>query len=247
MSNVCDDIRAALSGFEICTETEHGSRVTTHCVYPSFEPVDVFVVRFGDGFRVHDGGGAVRSGWTHGRDNLLISRMLSKQATKYQIKVSDDALVADTPSADWLASAIMAVANASAAAAHAALDRFVVATEAVLKERILSALKVAFPAKMIAVEYEIAGESKKHRFDFAVTETSGSVLLLDAVAPHHISVASKYVAFSDISHRKDLRTDRWAVHEKELDAGDASLLLQVAEIVPVKALPEGLKRRVLLQ
>ena len=100
---------------------------------------------------------------------------------------------------------------------------------------------------MIAIDYEIAGESKKHKFDFAVTEFSGAVLLLDAVAPHHISVASKYVAFSDVSHRRDFRTDRWAVHEKELDASDASLLLQVAEIVPVKALPEGLKRRVLLQ
>ena len=247
MNKVYDDIKAALSAFEVCTETEHGSRVTTHCLYPSFDPVNVFVVRFGDGYRVHDGGGAVRSSWMHGRDDVLISRMLAKQASKYQIKIVDDALMADAPSIDWLASAILAVANASAATAHVVLDRVVTATEAVLKERILSVLKTMVPLKMIAVDYEVAGQSKKHKFDFAVTEFSGTTLLLNAVAPHHISVSSKYVAFADVIHRHGFRTDRWAVHDKELDRSDVSLLLQVAEIVPMQALPEGLKRKVLLQ
>jgi hypothetical protein len=48
------------------------------------------------------------------------------------------------------------------------------------------------------------------------------------LAPHHISVSSKYVAFSDIIHRDDVKTDRWAVHDKDLDLSDVSLLLQVA-------------------
>src|SRR6266478_6551619 len=100
MSKACNDIRAALSAFEVCTETEQGSRVTTHCLYPSFEPVNVFVVRFGGGFRVHDGGGAIRSAWTHGREESLVARMLTKQALRYQIKVVDDALVTEVPSVD---------------------------------------------------------------------------------------------------------------------------------------------------
>jgi hypothetical protein len=245
MTKACDDIKAALSAFEVCTETEDGSRVATHCLYPSFEPVEVFVVRFGDGFRVHDGGGATRSAWTHGRDNVLIGRMLTKQANRYQIGVIDDALVASVPSIDWLASAILAVANASAAAAHAALDRFVTATETVLKDKILKVLKSTVPVSMVAVGYEVAGQSKIHKFDFAVTEFDGSMLLLNAVAPHHISVASKYVAFSDIIHREDVRTDRWAVHDKELEPSDVSLLQQVADIVPMKALQKGLERLML--
>jgi hypothetical protein len=245
MSKACEDIRLALSAFEVCTETEQGSRVTTHCLYPSFEPVNVFVVRFGGGFRVHDGGGAVRSAWTHGREESLVARMLTKQALRYEIKVVDDSLVAEVPSVDWLASAILAVANASAAAAHAALDRFVTATETVLKDKILKVLKSTVPPAMIKVDYEVAGQSKRHKFDFAVTEFDGSMLLLNAVAPHHISVSSKYVAFSDIIHREGVRTDRWAVHDKELESSDVSLLLQVAEIVPMQALPTGLSRLML--
>ncbi|WP_316184253.1 hypothetical protein [Bradyrhizobium sp. SZCCHNRI1003] len=247
MSKACDEITAALSLYEVCSETEQGTRITTHCLYPSFEPVSVFVVRFGDGFRVHDGGGAVRSAWTHGRDEAAVGRLLSRQAQKYQIKVSDDALVAEAPNAEWLASAILAVANASAATAHAALDRFVAATETALKDKILQVLKTKLPAAMIAVDYEVAGQSKRHRFDFAVKEFDGSMLLLNAVAPHHISISAKYVAFSDVIHRETagIRVDRWAVHDKNLDAADISLLQQVADIVPMQALPRGLDRLML--
>jgi hypothetical protein len=245
VSNACDDIRAALAAFEVCTETDQGSRVTTHCLYPSFDPVNVYVVKFGSGYRVHDGGGAAQSSWTHGRDDNLIARMLSKQANLYQIGLVKDALTAEVASADWLGPAILAVANASAAVAHAVVDRMMTATETVLKDKILRVLKETVPPTTIAVDYEIAGQSKRHKFDFAVTEFDGSMLLLNAVAPHHISVSSKYVAFSDVVHRDDVRTDRWAVHDKGLDPSDVSLLLQVAEIIPMQALSGGLKRLML--
>jgi hypothetical protein len=42
--------------------------------------------------------------------------------------------------------------------------------------------------------------------------------------------------------RAGVKTDNWAVHEKDLEPDDVSLLLQVADIVPVRALPDGLKR-----
>lgn len=115
----CDEVRTALDAFGVCTETEEGSRVATHCVYPSFDPVHVFVVRYGDGFRVHDGGGALRAAWLHGREEANIRRMIAKQAVRFQVRVLDDAIVADAPSAEWLTSAILSVANASAWAAHA--------------------------------------------------------------------------------------------------------------------------------
>jgi hypothetical protein len=246
MNKACDDIKAALSAFEVCTETDEGSRVTTHCLYPSFDPVNVFVVRFGDGFRVHDGGGAVRSAWTHGREDSLVIT----DANEAGIEISNQSFgrcpVADVPSIDWLASAILAVANASAAAAHAALDRFVTATETVLKDKILRSLKSTVPPSMIAVDYEVAGQSKRHKFDFAVTEFDGSMLLLNAIAPHHISVSSKYVAFSDIIHREGIRTDRWAVHDKELEpsfSADVEYRDITSEGLLRQSSFKGLKRR----
>jgi hypothetical protein len=244
----CDDVRAALSSFDVCTETSEGSRIVTHCLYPSFEPVNIFVVRFGDGFRVHDSGGAMQAAWMHGRDEGLTRRMLAKQATRYQINIVDDALVADVPNAEWLTPAILAVANASAAAAHATLDRVVSASEHVLRDRILSVLKETISQSQIGVEYEIVGQSgKSHRFDFAVREPHDHLLLINAVAPHHISVSSKYVAFADIIRREGEGTDRFAVHEKPLESSDVLLLQQVADIVPVKSLQAGIKRLALVR
>lgn len=239
----CEDVRAALSAFDVCTETEHGSRVATHCLYPSFDPVYVFVVRFGDGFRVHDGGGAMQSAWMHGRDESLIRRTMTKQAARYQVQIIDDSLVVDVPNAEWLTPAILAVANASAAAAHAALDRVVSATERMLRDRILGVLKETIAASDIAPEFEIAGKSgKKHRFDFAIQEKRDTLLLINAVAPHHISVSAKYVAFADVIQREGRDFDRFAVHDKPLESGDISLLQQVADIVPVRSLRPGIER-----
>lgn len=238
----CEDVRAALTGFDACVETEQGSRVTTHCLYPSFDPVHVFVARLGDGFRVHDGGGAVKSAWMHGRHDSLIRKVLSRQAIKYQIVVDGNCLVANIPNRDWLCSAIMAVANASASAAHIALDRMVSATERVLKDRILDVLRSTITHSEIKTEYTATGKSGKvHHFDFAVQEPDNSLLLISAVAPHHISVSAKYVAFSDVLHRTDGRIDRFAVHDRELDESDISLLLQVAEIVPITSLKKGVQ------
>ncbi len=50
----CEDILAALAGEATCEQTPSGMRVETHCLYPSFDPVDVFVVRHGEGFIVTD-------------------------------------------------------------------------------------------------------------------------------------------------------------------------------------------------
>ena len=239
----CDDIQAALAAFNSCTETDQGSRVATHCLYPSFEPVDVFVVRLGDGFRVHDGGGATRSAWLHGRDESLIGRMVSKQAVRYQISVVGDTLVADAPNLDWLGSAILAVANASAAAAYAALDRFVSASEAALKDK---ARLLCSRRRALTLDHcgRLRGRWPQQEAPVRLcrSRVRWGMLLLNAVSPHHVSISSKYVAFSDIIHREDMRTDRWAVHDRPLDTGDVSLLLQVADIVPLTSLHQGLER-----
>src|SRR3712207_506186 len=96
----CEQIKAALAAFDICVETDEGARVTTHCLYPSFEPVNVFVIGFEEGFKIHDGGGASRSAWIHGRDDSLIVRVMGKHARRYNLVVSDGMFVASIPSSD---------------------------------------------------------------------------------------------------------------------------------------------------
>lgn len=240
----CDQVLSMLNTLAECVETHEGTRVGTHCLYPSFDPVRVFVVGFGGGFKVHDGGGAIRCAWDHGRNFATIRRSLKKQANIHRLDLVEDTLVATIPSWDWLVSAILSVANASAAAARIAVEHASMSTEDSLKERIEGLLYSMLPASSIVKDYEVAGRSgKKYGFDFAVRRHGLNWLLIDSVIPHHSSISSKYVAFSD-TRDNDTTEGRFAVYDKPLDDQDAALLQQVTALVPFGSLPSGIRSRV---
>lgn len=230
----CDEVHAAISGLVVCDETTSGARVATHCLYPSFDMVRVSVAKMGDGFKVHDDGGAFREAWLHGRDEPLIMRTLKQEAEKFRLKISDTSLVADVPSSDWLLSAILTVSNASSIAARRAVERITTAAEAALVDRISGVLLERFGKSHVKAGLDVRGASGGVRhFDFGVTSPDGVELLINGVLPHHGSVSSKYVAFADtdIERRRKL-----AVFDKSLETADIALLQQVADIVPFRAL-----------
>lgn len=236
---VCDDVRAALGSAEFCEETDRGARVVTHCLYPSFEPVSVFVARFGDGYAVSDGGGAVAAAWIHGRDD--IKKILKREAVRFGAEAAGDSIQAEAPSMEWLRTAILAVANASSSAARHAVERAVTANEKVLAERIYEALAKVVPSQRIAREFEYRGASGKNwRADYAVV-TDANRLILNAVTPHHASISAKYVAFADIESDGKL-VEKFAVFERPLESDDKSLITQVAALVPIRSLAAGTRR-----
>jgi hypothetical protein len=225
---------AALAEFNVCLETQDGSRITTHCLYPSFDPVNVFVSRFGEGFQIHDGGGAHRSSWMHGRDDLIAGKALKRWAARYQLAVTEgQALQCVVQDISWLSNAILGVANASAGAANEIVEHVAVATETALKTRIYNVLSEVTPKNNLHRDYEFRGASGKlHAFDFAIAKED-QVSLLDAVAPHHVSVSAKYVAFADAGGHTG--PTKYAVYDRELDVGDTALLQQVADLLPFSA------------
>lgn len=242
---ICEDVRAALGAGEICEESDAGARVVTHCLYPSFTPVSIFVTKLGDGYRITDGGGALRNAWVHGREEKMLERILAREASRFHLKVSNGALVADAPSIDWLRAAVLAVANASASAAHAAIGKAAAATERALKDRIYLALSHVAPERAIGTDVQVIGASGDIRsFDYGVRIEGDGELLVSAVAPHHSSIYAKYVAFADTKELPQ-STSRFAVYDRPLNEGDVSLMLQVAELVPLQAL-DTKARRVLL-
>lgn len=236
---VCDDVRAALGSAEFCEETDRGARILTHCLYPSFEPVSVFVARFGDGYAVSDAGGAVAAAWAHGRDD--IKKILRREALRFGVEATGDAIQAEASSIEWLRTAILAVANASSSAASHAVERAVLANEKVLAERIYETLAKVVPVQKIAREFEYRGASGKNwRADYAIV-TDFSRLIINAVTPHHASISAKYVAFADIE-ASERAVEKFAVFERPLESDDKSLITQVAALVPIKSLAAGTRR-----
>lgn len=242
----CADLEAAFQAIPACVETEDGVRYTTHCLYPSFEPVDVFIITAASGFIVHDGGGAARAAWRCGRDARVIEQMIGQQSNAYQLTIRDQALTSRVPTVDWLPSAIMAVANASASAARAATETAsapMPLAEITLRDLVRSVLFEMVSASKVAAEFDLRGKSgKRHRFDFGIRERTGAFTLIDTVSPHHVSIASRYVAFSDVSGLNGVVHGKFVVHDRPLDPEDVSLLGQFADVVPFGSLRSGLQR-----
>ena len=227
----CDAIRLAMADFDACEPTLDGSRIATHCLYPSFESVHVYVVKEGETFVVHDGKGAFNSAWGHARDDKLITAAVDKEAHRFHLRNDNNRLVVSDVPGDWLRSAILAVANASAAAATSAVARVIAVADEALVAKIDKTLTATIAPSRIARNFAVRGASGGNRkFDFAIRGADGYDLFVNGVTSHHSSYFAKYVAFSDVEVD---RSNKIAIRDEELKTDVESLMLKVATIVPL--------------
>ncbi len=226
------EIKLALEKLHEVSETPEGVCLQTTCLYPSFSPVEVFIVKFGDGYHVHDGGASRAIAWEHGRDFALVDRQLKKEAGRFGVDYKKGRLLIKIPSAEWLESAILSVSNAASVGVLRSVEKIVKVSEETLRSRMRKVLLKHVPEKNVALEYEFIGTSgKHHKFDFAITGNGQPKTLIDAVAPFHISIASKYVAFADLQSGPEL--DGYVVYDNNIEDSDKALLQQVAQVVPL--------------
>ena len=236
----CDAIQDALSDFAACEETPDGARILTHCLYPSFTPVPIYVVKFGDGFIVHDNGEAKATAWSHARDAAVATRYLNEQALKYGLKLEAGRLSVTVQTADWLTSAILAVANGAAMAAGQAVEHVARSAIVILQDAIQQALIGRFAASRVTSKPVRPGASgRSYEFDFAVSD-AGHTILVDAVTPYANSINSKYTAFSDVGSLLEKRG--LVVFDKPLEPSDKTLLSEVADVVPLTSLTDRIAR-----
>lgn len=225
----CSHINNALGEFGGCEPSENGYRVTTHCMYPSFEPVCVFVRPVADGFLIHDGGGAVTNGWHHGLDVGGSTRSLTKSAEMFGCEFGSGMIRIVVENQDWLYSGITSVANASADAARTAVGKTKITNERGLIRKTKKFFDSVSWRPETKLEERVHGASGKlHTYDLAVFH-QGSTALIDAVVSHPASIASKYLAFSDTENRMGLY--KYAIYDSELTSEDKSLISDVADLV----------------
>lgn len=236
----CSAIKEALAPFADCEATPNGARILTHCLYPSFQPVAVYVVGFGKGFIVHDGGDAQAVCWAHGRDERATTRYFNEQATKHGLRYVDGNLKLVIEDPTWLASAILAVANAASGAANASVEHIARSAMVVLQDAIHQALIGRFAKSNVLVHpTRTGGSGRSYDFDFGVID-SGRMVLIDAVTPYAASINSKYTAFSDVMQTLD--GIGFAVFDRPLQAPEKTLLSQVAQVVPLASMTRGVER-----
>jgi hypothetical protein len=240
----CEALRRLFAKHDHCEATDRGLRMATHCYYPSFDRVWVYISHHGEGFRVTDGGEAARAAFMHGRDEAAFAASLRKACSRYGLEPSNGALVAEVKEADWIFAAVLAVANGAAQAASETSTKVSERKVKMLKEKIHDTVAEIVPRHAIATEFMFRGNSGHlWKIDFAVIETRRP-LLLKAIVPDQNSINSNYTAFSDIAEiKEDVR--RFSVHDTELKPEDKSLMLQVAELVPLASLDRGARAALL--
>jgi hypothetical protein len=225
----CQQISEALGEFGVCESTERGTRVTTHCLYPSFEPVSVFIVSSKVGFEVHDNAGAVTSAWLHGRERAAIGKILAKSARIYGCDFDKDVISCRAFEEKGIYGAILSVANASADAARAAVGKEAAQSEESLVERTHGVLEQSPQKLELRKEFEYPGKSGKHyKFDIAAFR-GDDLALFEIVLPHPYSIAAKYLAFSDTETRSGLY--KYAIYDRALPPEDRALMSNVADLV----------------
>jgi hypothetical protein len=221
----------------VCSETVDGAQIETQCLYPSSDPVVVYISELLNGFRVHDGGGAMRSAIVHGRN---WQDALKKAGKRHSVEVKGDALWATAPTVDWLYPAILAVSNASALAARLSLEAAVSRAESTLREVIYEKLLRAVPESKIGKDFEYRGRSgHMWAVDFAVREES--LILVKSVVQNGNSINSNYAAFGDIGDQEEVA--KFSVYDRELNQDAEALIRQVAALVPVKSLTPMVQQR----
>lgn len=225
----CQQISEALGEFGTCERTERGTRVTTHCLYPSFEPVNVFIVSSKVGFEVHDNAGAVTSSWLHGRERAAIGKILAKSARTYGCDFDKDVISCRAFEREGIYAAVLSVANASADAARAAVGKEAAQGEESLVERTHGVLQRSSYKLELRKEFEYPGKSGKHyKFDIAAFR-GDDLALFEIVLPHPYSIASKYLAFSDTETRSGIY--KYAIYDRALPPEDRALMSNVADLV----------------
>lgn len=232
MRSLCSEIETALSEGKTCAIDRDAAVWPTDVVYPSFDQVCIRVTRVAEGYRVSDGGGAVSSAVIHGRDDGVIENAIKAAAQRFGVETNGGEIAVVIPNAQWMRSAVMGVANASAHAAHTAIDHVSKAREAALHERIFSQLVQVVPESRIRKQFEYQGESgRMWKAEYAIVGNAPPVLVR-GVVPHPSSIVHAYAGFGDLNRKHGPHAI--AVHDQPLSADDAALLRQVADVVSLK-------------
>lgn len=233
MTAVCDTIMVSAAKLWSCKETENGARIRTTCVFPSFEPVFVYVVKFGDGFVVHDAGETMGVILSHGGDGTAAQRIIKAECKRYDLKCEGRRISLKIDAIEWLETAIVSVANTAAVAARQALAEGRKKAEKDLGDILYQLLEPKVARGTLVKNFDFHGASgRKYHFDLAV-QGRERLTLIQTVLPNANSLNSKFVALSDVPTDEPIR--KIAAHGGDLSIEDILLLQTVATV----ARPEG--------
>ncbi|MFD0915642.1 hypothetical protein ACFQ14_04420 [Pseudahrensia aquimaris] len=239
----CNDLKAHLGLLMTCESTDQGLLVSTSCLYPSFEMVKVIIRSHGDGFIVSDGGEGSQIALAHGQSDHEISKHFKNEAHHFGVHYNRSECFAQVETSDWLASAVLSVANASSNACKSAIEKARKDAEIDVIGNLFDRLQFAKVGADLVKEFEATGQSgRQYNVDVAAIHGDQRVFF-EIVGSHQNSVNSKFVMFSDVG--RSPANENVAVYSEALNFPDQVLLQTVAMIAPLNGIESMAKNRFL--
>ena len=140
-----------------------------------------------------------------------------------------------------LAGGIVAIANASVRAAGEAIRADAAKRHEEKNAIIFDRVKIAFPDSHVAKVADLTGERAAWEAHNVVTLRDGRLAVFEPVSTHAASVSAKFLMFSDLQSRPEIRLNAVFDTADDLDP-KAKMILDVANVVFAGDSPDSYRR-----
>ncbi len=216
-------------------------RLTTQCLYPTNNLVQVAVRGGFREFVVSDMGGALQEASSAGLIVHTTNSALNSRVKDQGLKIRQGEIISPKLPLEGVAAGIILVANASKEIADWCFNKFKFLEKRDFRQRLAEIMNKNFSQELYH-NYEIRGNSnKQHKFEYAMLSKTGGILL-DSVSHDTASINSRVVANLDVRQKEDNNYQQFIVYDEEENwiAPELMLLKMAASIVPfsqIKTVP----------
>lgn len=214
--------------------------VVTPLLYPGGSRVVVRIMEApGGGFLVSDYGAARRESELMG-GHRVFTRIARDVAARHSVRFDSDMFFDLEVPREALATAVMAVSNASKTATDATAETLSERRANDFREQLWDKLDRAFVGMQVQRQVEVRGASAPWQFDAAVS-LRDTIAVFDVVVPHATSVHAAVAKFLDLRDAGEKAPHRIAVLTEPTETPHKALLGRTARMVNLTSAAEGFR------
>lgn len=180
---------------------------------------------------ISDMGAGQREAWSLCEDTSY-GRFANAEARKRGLIYDNGALMVRGVARGMLPAAIVAIANGSACAAHAAVRNDSERREEAQNDAVYEKVRQAFPTANVHRRLELSGGRATWGVHNVALLPNDRKAIFEPVSQHVGSVSAKFIMFSDLASREELVLNAVFSNPRGLDA-KAQMLSEVANIIGV--------------
>ncbi|WP_050522947.1 hypothetical protein [Pseudorhodobacter wandonensis] len=175
-------------------------------------------------------------------EDTAFGKIAHAEAKKRGLIFKDGTFLVREVDRGMLPAALVAIANASVSAAHAAIRHDSERREEARNDAIFDKVSRAFPNAHVHRTLEVSGSRAQWGVHNVVDLRDNRKAIFEPVSMHVISVSAKFTMFSDLAPRRELALNAVFADTKHLDP-KAQMLSEVANIIGIDDAMESYRQR----